>query len=76
MILQMVLTPLGLKGGGEYQENDHVSFVNQNHSTSELGDLLFDAGHTIEDIDDIITSKLKFNETVSEKLIEQAAVSG
>ena len=46
-------------------ENNHLPFVNQDDSMSEqdIRDILFDAGYTIEDINEIITLKSESNES-------------
>ena len=58
-------------------ENDLLSWVNQNDSMSEqdIRDILFDAGYANEDIQDILTSKSKSNESACETLLDQSVIS-
>ena len=58
-------------------ENDPLSFVNQDDSMSEqdIRDILFEAGYTIEDINDIIASKSKSNESAGQTSMEQSEIS-
>ena len=58
-------------------ENDPSNVVHEDGSMSEqdIRHILFDAGYTIEDINDAIVSKSKSNESVSRTLMEQSVIS-
>ena len=58
-------------------KNEPLSFVNQDDSMSEqdIRDILLNAGYTMDDINDAITSKSKSNVSVSQTSMEQSLIS-